>query len=77
MTKSTAPRPAGTTYTKDELAAAVRAARQTTVDPDLDEKLEAVQHFFEVQNCIPEKVRRPSTIVDVDVHGRGAPKEGA
>ncbi len=52
---------ADTTYTKAELADAVREARQMNMLQDLDEKLEAVQHFFEVENCIPDRVRRPTS----------------
>jgi len=59
-------------FTREELAEAIRAARKIIdatqheswmdVAPDLDEKMEAVQHFFEVTNVIPDTVRRPSSL---------------
>ena len=56
-------------YTRAELAGAVRQVRGpdlAQISPDLDEKLEAVQHFFEVKNCIPDRVRRPSSYTKED-----------
>jgi hypothetical protein len=46
------------TYRRAELADAVRRVRQMELGPDLDEKMEAVLHVFEVTNYVPDEMPR-------------------
>jgi len=57
-------------YTRDELTRALRIAqlRLPDVGDDLNEKLEAVQFFFEVEHFIPDTVQRPSSAARAAEH---------
>lgn len=62
-TATAKPDPHGTpgTYRRGELADAIRTVRRMELAPDLDEKMEAVQHVFEVTDYVPAELRRPGS----------------